>query len=584
MNSVIIHLSDLHYRKGWVEDHGLVLDTFFEDLTRQIDRVDRSNIYLAFSGDFVQSGADSDLYDDIFLQLDNALNSLNIPRDHRICVPGNHDVSIEHVSDKITEHEGVVSQGLNEHQFNDFILKQPNVLTDKFSQYKTFENKFAKFGATGKIVTGSGWEISDGIGIYCLNTALCSSGGVEGQDGKKIDDKRRLSIDTRSLHSWNRKSKARLKILVMHHPLNWLAEWAERELKSILNKDFILCLSGHDHDQSKLISINKNCALCSFSAPPLFTKKSADLGYSLICISPETGVTEIAYRQWTKHHSFVAGGTFSNTDDGKIQILGVDIVDRILTQRLEQALKSFSSQPIVWADPVLCKSPEIDRDTTYEDKIDLIDFIANPKSTVIKAPAQFGLTCLSLYLTREAWRTKKTTWIYLDAKDLKHYTNVVKQAVEKELTLFGRNNKDIKCIIVDSWTPDEKDSYKVLKTVRTLFEGVPVIIMQTINDGQFQIPLDENEYAEFEVLYLWALSRVHIRKVINEYNEQKHIGDENSILTKVVSDLEVLNLHRTPLNCLTLLKVSEFDFDESPVNRTEVIRRVLYLLFNVDCQ
>jgi hypothetical protein len=44
----------------------------------------------------------------------------------------------------------------------------------------------------------------------------------------------------------------------------------------------------------------------------------------------------------------------------------------------------------------------------------------------------------------------------------------------------------------------------------------------------------------------------------------------------------VLNLHRTPLNCLTLLKVSEIDFDESPVNRSEMIKRVLFLLFNID--
>ena len=33
---------------------------------------------------------------------------------------------------------------------------------------------------------------------------------------------------------------------------------------------------------------------------------------------------------------------------------------------------------------------------------------------------------------------------------------------------------------------------------------------------------------------------------------------------------------------MTLLKVAEVDFDDSPVNRTEMIKRVLFLLFNVD--
>ena len=52
--------------------------------------------------------------------------------------------------------------------------------------------------------------------------------------------------------------------------------------------------------------------------------------------------------------------------------------------------------------------------------------------------------------------------------------------------------------------------------------------------------------------------------------------------TRLSSDLEVLNLHRTPLNCLTLLKVSEADFDENPVNRSEMVKRILFLIFNVD--
>jgi len=60
------------------------------------------------------------------------------------------------------------------------------------------------------------------------------------------------------------------------------------------------------------------------------------------------------------------------------------------------------------------------------------------------------------------------------------------------------------------------------------------------------------------------------------------MGDDEMVLSKLIADLDGLNLHRTPLNCITLLKVLEVDFDDSPVNRTEVIRRVLFLLFNVD--
>ena len=67
-----------------------------------------------------------------------------------------------------------------------------------------------------------------------------------------------------------------------------------------------------------------------------------------------------------------------------------------------------------------------------------------------------------------------------------------------------------------------------------------------------------------------------------EYISTNHVGDEDTVTAKVIADLDVLNLHRTPYNCLTLLKVSEIDFDESPVNRCEMIKRVLFLLFNID--
>lgn len=78
------------------------------------------------------------------------------------------------------------------------------------------------------------------------------------------------------------------------------------------------------------------------------------------------------------------------------------------------------------------------------------------------------------------------------------------------------------------------------------------------------------------------MPRTQIRKVVSEYNKVKDIGDEDAILNKVITDLDQLNIHRTPQNCLTLLKVSENHFDERPVNRTKLLEMVLFVLFNLD--
>lgn len=87
---------------------------------------------------------------------------------------------------------------------------------------------------------------------------------------------------------------------------------------------------------------------------------------------------------------------------------------------------------------------------------------------------------------------------------------------------------------------------------------------------------------KFTPLYLWSLDRKGVRTLVTNYNSNGAVGDDSRVLNKVVSDLEALNIPRTPQNCLTILKISERDFDDSPVNRAEMIGRVLHLLFNID--
>jgi hypothetical protein len=88
--------------------------------------------------------------------------------------------------------------------------------------------------------------------------------------------------------------------------------------------------------------------------------------------------------------------------------------------------------------------------------------------------------------------------------------------------------------------------------------------------------------SDYQTFYLWSLPRKEIRTIVRKYNNECTIGEENILVSKIATDLENLNLHRTPLNCLTLLKVFEISFDESPVNRCEMLKQVLFVLFNLD--
>jgi len=251
-------------------------------------------------------------------------------------------------------------------------------------------------------------------------------------------------------------------------------------------------------------------------------------------------------------------------------------------ENLDNSLQAFSSQPIIWVDPVISNTNEISQnpEQNYTRRIDVIEIINNPESIIFNAPPQFGLTSLAHYLVLQSWE-RGNFWVYLDSHKTKSHN--IHNAVVRETEALGLNPSDVKAIILDSWNSYELDSFKKLKNLSDSYKDIPIIVMHTVEDAKFlKEPNDIKIERKFKHLFLLALPRTQIRKVVAAYNKAKEIGIEDNVLTKVISDLDVLNIHRTPMNCLTLLKVAEKYFDESPINRTDMIEKVLFVLFNMD--
>ena len=214
-----------------------------------------------------------------------------------------------------------------------------------------------------------------------------------------------------------------------------------------------------------------------------------------------------------------------------------------------------------------------------ENSINAHEIINNKKSYFIKSPPQFGLTSLANYLIKEAWELNEY-WAYVDARSA-HAKNISK-LVKKDALSLGLEERKVDCVVLDSWKSTEAGSKKLLKALSSEFKDIPIIVMQTIDDSKFsEEDKDQRLNREFDVLHLLALPRNQVRKFVNIYNNEKNIGDDNVVLNKVLGDIDALNIHRTPSNCLTLLKVSEKQFDESPVNRTKMIEMVLFALFDL---
>ncbi|MEM7764534.1 MAG: hypothetical protein AAF290_10665, partial [Pseudomonadota bacterium] len=141
----------------------------------------------------------------------------------------------------------------------------------------------------------------------------------------------------------------------------------------------------------------------------------------------------------------------------------------------------------------------------------------------------------------------------------------------------------IDCLVVDSWNSAAAGMPKLLRTICNNYKDLPIIVMRRVDSIPFAIEPDLVKLPrDFEECHLVALSRNCMRNLVADYNSSICLADDDVLLEKISRDLQVLNAHRTPHNCLTLLRVAEKYFDESPANRTKVVELVLLSLFDLN--
>ena len=271
----IIHISDIHYENNEPENQGLVINSFFDDLEAKFDSANATNTYCIISGDLVNRGNSEKIFNEFYQNFILKLTKL-IPLQNIFCSPGNHDLNRNIVEQNIEDHNNLISQKFNETEFNDFVKKDGNLTQNKFKYYEKFCKE--KLHVSNFNLTGYSELLIPEISIYFLNCSLLCSGGFNG-----INDKGVLKIETAGLNEWIRDNKGRTKMLVMHHPVEFLTDFARKELKGMLKNGIDILISGHIHDQDINHSfISDNQGIIKLGSPQLFSDKPDLNGYALI--------------------------------------------------------------------------------------------------------------------------------------------------------------------------------------------------------------------------------------------------------------------------------------------------------------
>ena len=336
---------------------------------------------------------------------------------------------------------------------------------------------------------GSGWGLPGGVGLYCLNSALCSFAALKDAAGKQMSDRNRLLIDTRSLYRWMAETSATTRVLVMHHPIDWLAEWARIEIENAIADKFHLVLSGHAHRGSAIWSSQGIGGSVFCGAPTLFSRKADLLGYAFVTIDSDSRAVEVSYRQWTPTYKFVLGTSFSNNDTGVklfqpalpgelLSNVSIEAPRRgetlaILQAEFHEATTCYSSKKQIWVDRDLANMPETASEPDEAVIGSSTDLSHNLRSCIIRAPKQFGLTCLGRYLALEYYRYTATgaTVAMMDTSAIPaHRQGVVKYVLDRCSELYI-DRKALAGIILDNWQND-KYAYRVLREIKAEFPGI----------------------------------------------------------------------------------------------------------------
>lgn len=242
-----------------------------------------------------------------------------------------------------------------------------------------------------------------------------------------------------------------------------------------------------------------------------------------------------------------------------------------MEMQLQHALEAFKGQPTIFLEPKLSKTREFN-----DEPNELQALMEKPSNTLIIAPPEFGLTCLGLHLQLEALK-KHSFWLYIDAENIK--ARKITDFIDKELLHYEQKLDNLKCIILDNWNAVKIDHITIVKNISSKCPELPIIILAEDSlNPDVTGPLSKLN-RDFTLMHLQALSRSSMRQLVANYNSTKYIGKEDILLSDVAKHLESINIHRTPLNCYTLLRVLDSSYNEKLINKSKLLKAILFVLF-----
>ena len=292
----VLHFSDLHIHENY--DQNKVLDRFIQDIENtKFDLV-------ICSGDIVAKGSYGNKGSVInFFEKIKEVLGADIPI---IICPGNHDINLKS------------RKPIYNSIFNINTVEEANNLFDTINgdEDPSLSAHLRDYSNLVKSITGKDLENklffseilpidNKIIGIATLNSAWLTKGGGDADYGKLFISPRQLERSLDELEGCD------LKIVVFHHPLDWLSPMEKTIIQNILTNQVNILFCGHMHTTSVSHLSSNIGSLFVSNTGCIYQNRTYFNGYTILEINDES-IKTIAREYYDERAKFGPSIRFSD--------------------------------------------------------------------------------------------------------------------------------------------------------------------------------------------------------------------------------------------------------------------------------
>ncbi|MFZ2537412.1 MAG: metallophosphoesterase, partial [Oscillospiraceae bacterium] len=600
----ILHISDLHVSQiptiGMVEYR---LKQLLDSLLNDLDQFPEIDLIL-ITGDITYSGVDEEY--EIFDRhlLSPLLTKLNLDFSRVVITPGNHDLNRKDWKEsELTVRDNLYSkidqvriEKIKQEIINDGVCK-------RLEAFNRFRDKVDELEQKIKILINplfAVYEI-DGIGIGCINSSWLAY----------ESDREKLIIGEWQIKEILRKLKIyQQKILVLHHPLDWLHPDDRRVVSDLIHQSGVKCVFyGHMHDFSMLreSQFAENSILKMQAGKFDVSKDDGFGGYSIIkllennkfengkVIFRKYGYKSEKFIPWTersKNGEFDYSledsepfntAAFAEVCEELIKEIDYDLICNTgLPQDQQRKLSEIFVQPVLAIDDESLMTESYDANKQGDESnrvVTLKNIFLSSASYVILGAENSGKTSLAKrlllnYLTEQSHENVNSIVYYLDIK--KSNFNSVNQIKNQLISFYTEHDSarqltsklekklagEGAVIVFDSLDLLDRNKIKLLKNFViehksakfVMFGQLP--IKTAFVDLVSEVSTATEPTLKFNFLTIKNIQRSHVRDLFEKWSPNTN-GENEKAIKYALSVINGAGMPSNPFVYTMLLSIAE---------------------------